>query len=54
MFGRFEELVVVLLIVLVLFGGKQVPKLARAIGDSVREARSGFKGESKETEESHT
>ncbi len=50
MFGKFEELIVVLLIVLVLFGGKQVPKLARAIGDSIREVRGGFRGETKDTE----
>lgn len=42
MFGRVEELIVVLLIVLVLFGGKKVPELARAIGKSVREVKSGF------------
>lgn len=42
MFGKIEELLVILLIVLVLFGGKQVPKLARGIGDSVRELKRGF------------
>jgi sec-independent protein translocase protein TatA len=42
MFGRVEELIVVLLIVLVLFGGKKIPELARNIGQSVREVKKGF------------
>ena len=45
MFGRVEELLVVLLIVLVLFGGKKIPELARNIGTSVREVKKGFNGE---------
>lgn len=45
MFGRVEELLVVLLIVLVLFGGKKIPELARNIGTSVREVKKGFTGE---------
>jgi sec-independent protein translocase protein TatA len=44
MFGRVEELIVVLLIVLVLFGGKKIPELARNIGQSVREVKNGFNG----------
>lgn len=46
MFGKFEELLVILVIVLVLFGGKKLPGLARSIGQSVREVRKGFSGES--------
>jgi sec-independent protein translocase protein TatA len=42
MFGKFEELVVVLIIVLVLFGGKKLPELSKSIGESVRELRKGF------------
>jgi sec-independent protein translocase protein TatA len=45
MLGKFEELVVILVIVLVLFGGKKLPQLARGIGESVREVRKGFAGE---------
>jgi sec-independent protein translocase protein TatA len=48
MFGRVEELLVVLIIVLVLFGGKKLPQLARSIGESVREVRKGFNGEAAE------
>ena len=45
MLGKFEELLVVLVIVLVLFGGKKLPELARSIGTSVREVRKGFAGD---------
>ena len=48
MLGKFEELVVILVIILVLFGGKKLPQLAKAIGESVREVRKGFAGESDE------
>ena len=42
MFGKVEELVVVLVIVLVLFGAKKLPELSRGIAESVREVRKGF------------
>ncbi len=44
-FGKVEELLVLLVIVLVLFGGKKLPQLARSIGSSVSEVRKGFAGE---------
>jgi sec-independent protein translocase protein TatA len=43
MFGKVEELLVVLVIVLVLFGGKKLPELSRSIGQSVKEVRKGFR-----------
>lgn len=43
MFGKVEELVVVLIIILVLFGAKKLPELSRGIADSVREVRKGFR-----------
>lgn len=43
MFGKVEELVVVLIIILVLFGAKKLPELSRGIADSVKEVRKGFK-----------
>lgn len=43
MFGKVEELVVVLIIVLVLFGAKKLPELSKGIADSVREVRKGFR-----------
>ncbi len=33
----FQEVLVIFLVVLVLFGPKQLPKLARALGQAVRE-----------------
>jgi sec-independent protein translocase protein TatA len=43
MFGKVEELVVVLVIILVLFGAKKLPELSRGISESVREIRKGFR-----------
>ena len=36
------ELIIVLLIVLLLFGSSRLPKLARTVGQSIREMREGF------------
>ena len=38
------ELLVILVVVLVLFGGAQLPKLARSIGEAQREFRKGISG----------
>ncbi len=45
MFGKTEDLLIVLLIILLLFGAKKIPDLARSIGQSAREVRKGFSGE---------
>jgi sec-independent protein translocase protein TatA len=45
MFGKTEELLIVLLIVLLLFGAKKLPELARSMGESVKEVRKGFSDE---------
>lgn len=46
MFGiGLQELLVVLIIVLVLFGGKKIPELSRSIGESIRELRKGISGD---------
>jgi len=39
------ELLVILVILLLLFGAKALPKLSRSIGDSVRELRHGLNGD---------
>ena len=46
MFGvGLQELTLILIIVLVLFGGKKVPELSRGIGEAIRELRKGIGGE---------
>jgi len=46
------ELLIILAIVLVLFGGKKLPELSRSIGQSMHELRKGLKdsGDDKETQ----
>lgn len=39
------ELIIILVILLLLFGSTQLPKLARSIGRSTKELRSGLKDE---------
>lgn len=36
------ELIIILLILLLIFGGTQLPKLARSLGSSAKELRDGF------------
>ena len=49
MFGKVEELVVLLVIILVLFGAKKLPELSRGISQSVKEIRKGFRDDEKPT-----
>lgn len=37
MFGRGEEILLILLLVLVLFGGAKIPELMRGLGEGMRE-----------------
>lgn len=47
------ELLIILAIVLLLFGGKKLPELSRSLGESMRELRKGVSGaeDEKKTEE---
>ncbi len=45
------ELVIILAIVLLLFGGKNLPKLSKSLGESMRELRKGLSGDIHETSE---
>lgn len=52
MFGLgFQELLVILAIVLVLFGGKKLPELSRSVGEALREIRNGLAGDEGKTKE---
>ena len=42
------ELIILLVIVLLLFGAKRIPELARGLGSGVREFRQGIQGKSDE------
>lgn len=46
-----SELIIVLVVVLVLFGGSQLPKLARSIGQAQKEFKSGLNEEDEERNE---
>lgn len=39
------ELIIILAIVLLLFGGKKLPELSRSLGQSMRELRKGMSGD---------
>lgn len=42
MFGKTEQLILVLIIILLLFGAKKLPELARGAGNAMKELRKGF------------
>lgn len=53
MFGiGTQELILILAIVLVLFGGKKLPELSRNLGKTLHEIRKGLMGEEGESEKS--
>ncbi len=54
MLGKFEELLLVLIIILVLFGAKKLPELSRAISESIREIRKGFRDDQPKTDQEPT
>jgi sec-independent protein translocase protein TatA len=45
-----SELIIVLVVVLVLFGGSQLPKLARSIGEAQKEFKSGLNDDERKDE----
>ena len=51
MFGLgYQELLLILVIVLVLFGANRLPELARSLGSSVKEFKKGINQEAKAEE----
>jgi sec-independent protein translocase protein TatA len=53
LFGSFgfQELLVILLIVVFLFGARRIPDIARGLGEGIRGFRSSLKGDNDEPEE---
>lgn len=50
MFGiGLQELLIIFAILLLLFGGKKLPELSKAFGESLREIRKGLSGDEKTT-----
>jgi sec-independent protein translocase protein TatA len=51
--GKFgaTEIILILAVVLLLFGGKKIPELMRGLGRGVREFKDASKGETSETPE---
>ncbi len=47
----FQELLIIFLIVLVLFGAAKLPKLGRGLGEGIKNFRSGLKGEKGDSSE---
>jgi len=47
--GKVEGLLVLLAILMLLFGAKKLPELARGVGESVRELKKGFSGDEEAT-----
>lgn len=43
-----QELIIILVIVLVLFGPKQIPKLSRMFGKAMKDLREGMEGKDEE------
>jgi len=56
MFGSlgFPELLLILVIVLVVFGAGNLPKLGRGLGEGISNFRQGLKGDEKKPEEKKT
>ncbi len=52
MFGRIgpTEIILILALILLIFGAKRLPELAKAIGKSVVELKDGLKGDSSSDE----
>lgn len=46
------ELLVILLVILLLFGGKKLPEVGRALGEGIKEFRKAIQGKSDSDEES--
>ena len=44
-----QELIIILLIAVLIFGGKKIPEIGKGIGDGIRQFKSALKGSDKPT-----
>ncbi len=49
-----KEIIIVAVILVLLFGAKKIPELARGIGDAVRHIKNGFSDDKKDKEDTVT
>jgi len=49
-----KEIIIVAAVIVLLFGAKKVPELARGIGDAIRHIRHGFKDEDEVKKDQNT
>lgn len=55
MFGiGFQEIIIIALIVLLLFGGKKIPELMKGLGKGVRSFKDGMNGTEKDDKKEKT
>lgn len=52
--GKVEGLLILFAIILLLFGAKKLPELARGVGESINELKKGLNGEPAKKSESST
>ena len=50
----FTELVLILIIVLLIFGGRKIPELARGLGEGIRNFRESLRGGEQEEKKDRT
>ena len=47
----FNEILIILVIVLLLFGGKKIPEVAKGLGEGIRNFKHALKGDEEKVEE---
>ncbi len=47
----FPELLVILIVALLLFGGKKIPEVAKGLGEGIRNFKAALKGEEEKPED---
>ena len=49
--GRFEEILIIVAIALLLFGAERIPKVAKSLGESIKEFKKGFDSDANDSKE---